>query len=126
MRIRSLLLFNADSDPNPDPTFRSDADPDPTFQFDVDPAPTTQFFPDLDPPLLQNNPLRLSTFHFDADPPLFTLMQIQLPKTVAFCIFCSVNFCGTVLFSQRFIAVLSEPAKYFAYGFVERKQANSV
>ncbi len=111
MRIRSLILFNADSDPNPDPTFRSDADPDPTFQFDVDldPAPTTQFFPDLDPPLLQNNPLRLSTFHFDADPPLFTLMQIQLPETVDFRILSSVHICETVWEAKDF-AVSLEPA----------------
>jgi hypothetical protein len=45
-------------------------DPDPTFQFNADPAPdpTTHFFPDLDLPKLQNDPLRLPPFHFDADP----------------------------------------------------------
>ncbi len=43
---------------------------DPAFQFDADPdpVPTTHFFPDLDPPMLQNGPLRLSPFHFDANP----------------------------------------------------------
>ncbi len=47
--------------------FHSDADPDNTFQFDADAYPdpdmypdhTTHFFPDLDPPMLQNDP---STF----------------------------------------------------------------
>jgi hypothetical protein len=36
----------------------------------VDPAPdpTTHFFPDLDLPKLQNDPVRLPPFHFDADP----------------------------------------------------------
>ncbi len=57
---------------DPDPTFHLDAglDPDPTFQFDADPDPTTHFFPDLYPPMLQNDPLRLPPFHFGADPDL--------------------------------------------------------
>jgi hypothetical protein len=40
------------------------------FQFDADPEtdPTTHFFPDLDLTMLQNDPLRLPPFHFDADP----------------------------------------------------------
>ncbi len=58
--------FHFDADP--DPTFPFDADPDPTFQFDADPDPTTHFFPELDPPMLQNDPLRLPHFPFDADP----------------------------------------------------------
>jgi hypothetical protein len=37
------------------------ADPEP------DPDPTTHFSPDLDPPILQNDPLRLPPFHFDAN-----------------------------------------------------------
>ncbi len=47
-----------------------DADPDPTFHSDAvpDPYPTTHFFSDLDPPLLQNDPLRLPPCPFDADP----------------------------------------------------------
>jgi hypothetical protein len=36
-----------------------DPDPDP---------PTTHFSLDLDPPILQNDPLRLPPFQFDADP----------------------------------------------------------
>ncbi len=47
-----------------------DADPDPTFQFDPEPDPTTHFFSDLEPPVLQNDPLRLPPLHFDADPDL--------------------------------------------------------
>jgi hypothetical protein len=53
--------FHFDADP-------ADAKPDLSFQFDADSHPTTQFFPDLDPPMLQNLPLRFPTFHFDADP----------------------------------------------------------
>jgi hypothetical protein len=34
---------------------------------DPDPVPTTHFFPDLDPLMLQNGPLRLQSFHFHAD-----------------------------------------------------------
>ncbi len=60
-----------------------DADPDPAFHFvadadsDPDPSnlmqiriwiPTTHFFPDFGPLMLQNDPLRLPHFHFDADP----------------------------------------------------------
>jgi hypothetical protein len=43
-------------------------DADPTFQIVADPDPTTYFFPDLDPLMLQNDPLKLPPFHFDADP----------------------------------------------------------
>jgi hypothetical protein len=67
-----------DADPDPafhfdgdqEPTFHSDAEPypNPAFQFDADPDPITHFCPDLDPPILQNSPLRLPPFHFDADP----------------------------------------------------------
>jgi hypothetical protein len=51
----------------------------------MDPDPTTHLFPALDPLMLQNDPLRLLPFHFDADPygiQLFTLtrIRIQLPK----------------------------------------------
>ncbi len=53
--------FHFDADP-------ADAKPDPSFQFSANPHPTTQFFPDLDAPMLQNDPLRLPPFHFDADP----------------------------------------------------------
>jgi hypothetical protein len=64
MRIRILFYFDAD----PDPTFPSD--PDPMFQFDS----TTHFFPNLDPPMLQNDILGLPPFHSDADPdPAFLL-----------------------------------------------------
>jgi hypothetical protein len=57
-----------DADPNTAPTFQSDADPAPTFQFGPGPDPTgtTHFFPDLDPPMLQNDPLKLPLFHCDA------------------------------------------------------------
>jgi hypothetical protein len=50
-------------------TFHSDPDQDPTFQLDADPDPdpTTHFLPDLNSPMLQNDPLRL-----------FTLMQIRI------------------------------------------------
>jgi hypothetical protein len=47
---------------------KSDADPESRFQFDVDPDPTTHLFPELVPPMLQNDPLRLQPFHFDSDP----------------------------------------------------------
>jgi hypothetical protein len=43
-----------------DPAFHFNADPGPTFQFDSD--------PDLVAPMLQNDPLRLLPFDFDADP----------------------------------------------------------
>ncbi len=33
-----------------------------------DSDPTTHFSPDVDPPMLQNDPLRLPPFHFAADP----------------------------------------------------------
>jgi hypothetical protein len=62
----------------------SDADPDPTFQYD--PNPATPFFPDLDPPMLQNDPPPFHfqanpdpAFHFDADQDTaFSLMLIQI------------------------------------------------
>jgi hypothetical protein len=38
-----------------------DANPDPDLDL------TTNFFPNLDPPMLQKDPLRLPSFHFDAD-----------------------------------------------------------
>jgi hypothetical protein len=40
------------------------------FYFDADANPelTNHFFPESDPLMLQNDPLRLPTFHFDADP----------------------------------------------------------
>ncbi len=72
---------NFDADPDPAFYFDADADADldtdltfhsdPTYQLyaDQDP-PTTHFFPDLDLPMLQNDPLRLSPFHFDVDPDL--------------------------------------------------------
>ncbi len=41
---------------------------DPTFQFNADPNPTTSLSPDLDPLMLQNDPLRLPPFNSDADP----------------------------------------------------------
>jgi hypothetical protein len=74
-----------DADRDPDPAFHFDADPNPAFQFDADsdPGPTTHLFPDLDPPLLQNGPQRLSHFHFVANPdpdPAFSLIWIQLLK----------------------------------------------
>ncbi len=72
-----LPMFSSVADPHnvdadPDPAFHFDADPDqdPTLQFD-DPDPITHIFPDMDHPMLQNDPLRL---------PPFTLMRIQLPK----------------------------------------------
>ncbi len=68
-------LHDLDANTGPDPVFHYDPkpDPDPTFQFhadfqfniDPDPDPNTHFFPDLDPPMLQNNPLRLPPFHFE-------------------------------------------------------------
>jgi hypothetical protein len=47
-----------------------DTDPNPAFHFnaDPDPDPTTHFFPDLYPPMLQNDPLKLPPFNFDANP----------------------------------------------------------
>jgi hypothetical protein len=62
------LNFDADLDP----AFHSDADPNFQFDADPDPNPTANFFPYLDPTMLQNDPLRLPPFHFDADPdPVF-------------------------------------------------------
>jgi hypothetical protein len=55
-------------DADPDPAFHFDADPDLTFHSEADPDPNSPFFPDLDPPMLQNDPLRLPPFHFDEDP----------------------------------------------------------
>jgi len=43
------------------------ADPDSSFQFNEDSDPNTHYFPDLNPLMLQNDPLRLPLFHFDAD-----------------------------------------------------------
>jgi hypothetical protein len=79
--VPDLRHFNTDPDPafhfdaDPDPTFHSGADPDCTFQSDGDPDPTSYFFPDLDPPMLQNGPLRLPPFHFEAD------LAFQSPAT---------------------------------------------
>jgi hypothetical protein len=58
------------ADPDPDPAFHFDADLDQglTFHSDGDPDPTTHFFPDLNPLMLQNDSLRISPFHVDADP----------------------------------------------------------
>jgi hypothetical protein len=47
-------------DPDPDPTFNCDAD--------ADLEPTTHFFPDLYPPMIENYPLKVPPFHFDAEP----------------------------------------------------------
>jgi hypothetical protein len=49
--------------------FHFDTDPDPTFHSDADPKtyPTTHFFPDFNLTMLQNDPLSLPPFHFDAD-----------------------------------------------------------
>jgi hypothetical protein len=58
---------NVDADPDPAFHFDADLDQDPTLQFD-DPDPITHIFPDMDHPMLQNDPLRLPPFHFDADP----------------------------------------------------------
>ncbi len=52
-----------------DPTCHYDAFPAPTFQFAPDLDHTNHFFPDLDPPMLQNDNLRL---HF------FTLMRVRI------------------------------------------------
>jgi hypothetical protein len=63
--------------------------PEPTFQFNAYPDPNTHFSPDLDLPMLQNDPLRLPLFPFDADAdpvpdPAFHLMwiRIQLSKMI--------------------------------------------
>jgi hypothetical protein len=60
-----VFHFQADPDPDLDPIFHSvvdsDSNPDLNFQFDADPDPTTHlFFTDLDPPMLQNDPLKIS------------------------------------------------------------------
>jgi hypothetical protein len=58
----------------------ADLHQDPAFHFDADPDPTTHFFPDLDHPMLRNDPLGLPPFHFDADPdpdPAFYLILIR-------------------------------------------------
>jgi hypothetical protein len=65
MTLYKTSSFSLDADP--DHAFHFDADPDPTFQFDADPDPTTLLFPDFHPLRLQNNPLSLQPFHFDAD-----------------------------------------------------------
>jgi hypothetical protein len=54
-----------------------DADPDPAFDFNADPTflsfslmgsrPYHSLFQDLDPSMLQKDPLRLPPFQFDAD-----------------------------------------------------------
>ncbi len=52
-------------DADPDPTFYSyaDPDPDPTFQFNVESEPMyNSHFPDLNPPVLPNDPLWLPHF----------------------------------------------------------------
>jgi hypothetical protein len=48
--------FHLDRAPDPDSTFHSDADPDSTIQYDADPVLPLPFSPDLDPPMLQNDP----------------------------------------------------------------------
>jgi hypothetical protein len=57
-------------DVDPDPTFDFDADldPDPTSQLDADRILQLTFFQIWKPPMLQNGPLRLQPFYFDADP----------------------------------------------------------
>ncbi len=63
----SAFHFDADSYS----TFHYDADPSGSyFKINPDSDPTTHFFPDLDPPMLQNDPL--ICFH------LFTLMRIRI------------------------------------------------
>jgi hypothetical protein len=69
-----------DADPNPAFHFDAGPDLDLIFQSDADgsrsylsiwcgsgPDPTANFSPDLNPPMLQNDSLRLQPFHFDAD-----------------------------------------------------------
>ncbi len=78
-----LLIRITDADSDLDPAFHFDADLDSTVQFDADTNldPTTFFFQELYPPMLQNDPLRLPSFHFDADPdldPAFTLIRIRI------------------------------------------------
>ncbi len=64
--------FHFDADPDPDLTFHCDVDPDPDPTFncdaDADPEPTTHFFPELYPPMIENDPLKVPPFHFDAEP----------------------------------------------------------
>jgi hypothetical protein len=56
--VPAFHAFHYDAFPDPDPTFHSDADLD----------STTHFFPDLNPPMLPNDPLSLPLFYFYADP----------------------------------------------------------
>jgi len=87
IRIR-FLLFTLMRIQIPDPTFHSDADSDSTFHSDAfqfcadpdpDPDPTTHFSPDLDPPMLQHDPLRLTPFTLmRIRILLFTLMRIRI------------------------------------------------
>jgi hypothetical protein len=68
-RYRYQVLRHIDADP-----CHFDGDPDPIFYFDgdADPNPFSHFCTDLELPRLQNDPLRLSPFHFDADPGFFS------------------------------------------------------
>jgi hypothetical protein len=61
-----MLRIRHHPDADPDPAFHFDAGPILTFHSEADPDP----FPDLDPPMLQNDPLY--GFH------LFTLMWIRI------------------------------------------------
>ncbi len=86
MRILARFSFCcvACSVADPDPAVHSDANPDPIFPYDADPDPTMLFFPDLDHLMLQNDPLRLPPFHFDADPdpaPAFHFHADQNPAS---------------------------------------------
>jgi hypothetical protein len=62
MRSRVADPHYINADPNPDPAFHL---PYMWIQIVILPI---NFFPDLDPPMLQNDPLRLPPLLFEADP----------------------------------------------------------
>ncbi len=58
-----------------------DPDPGPTFQFDADPDSTILLCPDLDLLMLQNDPLMLPPYYFDADPDPAFHFRIRIRNT---------------------------------------------
>jgi hypothetical protein len=71
---------HVDADPNPD--FKFDAEPDPTFYSDPDQDLATHFPPDFGPLMLQNDPLWLPPFHFDANQDLDPDSAFHFPEMI--------------------------------------------
>ncbi len=67
--------FHFDADPGP--TFLSNPESNPTFQYEANPDTTHHLFPDLDPPMLQNDPL-FNLMPIRIQILFFTFLQIRV------------------------------------------------